>query len=290
MNNDVIMHINYMEQGQSLSEICERAVQIGFDGVEFRRDRGVEGETPEKYLSELAVAVEKSGLKKVLFGSPGPNLMQADKFKREQEVERYIDFFKLALKYFPMEDVNNTMSGSLRSPDMQYTDYTKHGSFIATEDHYNWASEGFKTIGDFGLENGLAFAFETHMGYLHDLPVPTKKLLDMIDKPNVGANFDYGNISYFPDPPSAKETIEMLGDKFTYFHLKNYMVPKVGGDTVKIPCALEEGIINNREVLKILKARNYTGNICVEAPRPGDREWFAKKDLIYIKEVMAELG
>ena len=33
----IIMHVNYCEQGQTIEEICEKAVKWGFDGVEFRR-------------------------------------------------------------------------------------------------------------------------------------------------------------------------------------------------------------------------------------------------------------
>ncbi len=288
MNNSIIMHITYMEQGQSLSEVCARAVAIGFDGVEFRRQRNMD-EKPEDYLGELASAVEKSGLKKILFGAPGPELMLEDSGEREREVEKYINFYELALKYFPMNEVNNTMTGDLLNETCSYSDYGKQGSFVATPEHYEWAAEGFKTIADFGLENGLSFAFETHMCYLHDSVESTKKLIEMIDKPNVGATFDYGNISCFSNPPSIEETIAMIGDKFTYFHLKNYMTVK-NSATAKILCSLEDGVINNRAILKILQNRNYTGNIAIEAPRPGDREWFAKKDFNYIKEVMSELS
>lgn len=39
MTMPVIMHVNYCEQGQTLEEICRKAVGWGFDGVEFRRKR-----------------------------------------------------------------------------------------------------------------------------------------------------------------------------------------------------------------------------------------------------------
>jgi hypothetical protein len=34
----------------------------------------------------------------------------------------------------------------------------------------------------------------------------------------------------------------------------------------------------------------YQGPICIEAPRGGDREWFARQDLIYLRSLLDELG
>ncbi len=34
----------------------------------------------------------------------------------------------------------------------------------------------------------------------------------------------------------------------------------------------------------------YEGPICVEAPRPGDREWYAQQDLAYVRALLADLG
>ena len=125
MSIPIIMHVNYCEQGQTILEICEKAVSWGYDGVEFRSKRtGVE-ETTEEYLDSIAEGVRKSGLKYVLFGGPGPNLNKPDKSAREAEIQWAINFFRLASERFKLTVVNTTGSWNptQNSPN-------KSGSFI----------------------------------------------------------------------------------------------------------------------------------------------------------------
>jgi len=56
-----------------------------------------------------------------------------------------------------------------------------------------------------------------------------------------------------------------------------------------IQCGLGDGVINNREFLHILKSKEYQGPFCIEAPRQGDREWFAKQDIAYIRTLLESI-
>jgi len=275
-----------MEQGQSIEEICEKAVKLGYDGVEFRRK--MKNMSDDEYIENLARAVEKSKLKYVLFGGPGVNLMDPEHENRKEEIENAIYFYRKASKYFKLT-VCNTMTGPLINSSYPYFQYEKHGSNYANEKHWEWAVEGFKILGDIAEELDFYFAFETHMCYLHDTALSTKKLVDLIDKKRVGINLDYGNIICFKEPPPLDEVIKICGDKLYYVHLKNLF--KMNGIEYGnyIPCALEDGIINNREFLKLLKERNYKSPICIEAPRNGDREYFAKQDILYLKYLLSEI-
>ncbi len=287
MTLPIIMHVNYCEQGQSIDEICQKAVDWGFDGVEFRRKRGRVEEGVEEYLDAIASGVAKSGLNQVIFGSPGPDLMTNDAAVREKGIEDAITFYKLASERFKLS-VCNTMTGTLRNPDtnIPYSEYERHGSAVATEEQRKWAAEGFKVLGSLAEGLGFRFAFEIHMCYLHDLPASARKLVDMIDNPSVGINLDYGNVVYFKGIPSLAQTISDLSDKLYYVHLKNSVGLR---DSSRFPTALGEGQINHREYLNLLKENGYNGPICIEAPRPGDREWYAKRDLAYIKSVINDI-
>ena len=94
MAYSVIMHINYCEQGQSIQDVCRKAVDWGFDGVEFRRKRMEVEEREEDYLDELEKGVKASGLKQVLFGYPGPLLLNTDPAERERQVKNAIVFYR----------------------------------------------------------------------------------------------------------------------------------------------------------------------------------------------------
>lgn len=281
----IIMHVNYCEQGQTIDEMCQKAVEWGFDGIEFRRVRNGFNEEPEAYLDQIAAAVSRSGLKQVIFGSPGPNLATSDAHVREKEIARTVHFYRLASERFKLT-VNNTMAGSLLNNTYRGNEYDKHGSAAATDAQWEYATEGFKVLGDLAAELGFRFAFETHMNYIHDLPAPTKQLIDRIDKPAVGANLDYGNAVYFKTVPDLKESIDLLGDRLYYVHLKNSIRL---GDGSRSAIGLADGQINHRQYLKLLKEVGYEGPICIEAPRQGDREWFAQADLAYLKRLLSDL-
>jgi sugar phosphate isomerase/epimerase len=288
----IIMHINYCEreEGQSFEEICKKAVAWGYDGIEFRRKRKFPemNGTIEEYLDSIANGVEKSGLKNVIFGGPGVNLANnKDSNKRAVEMEEMIYFIEQANQRFKLS-VLNTSGGSLMNQDksIPYGQYEKHGSFIATEEHGARVVEGFKTLGKIAKKLGFKFAFETHMCNINDLPSETKKLVDMIGNPAVGINLDYGNAVYFKDNLPIYDTIHQIKDSLFYVHLKNSISLKNG---TRLPTGLSDGEINHREYLKILKDIKYNGPICLEAPRNGDGDWYAKQDLKYIKSVMKDI-
>ena len=67
---------------------------------------------------------------------------------------------------------------------------------------------------------------------------------------------------------------------------KQHAVPGAG----RVATGLGEGEINHREYVQLLLQHGYTGPICIEAPRSGDREWYAQQDLAYIKTVLADCG
>lgn len=286
MSAPLIMHVNYCEQGQTIEEMCRKAVKWGFDGIEFRRARSGVKETPEQYLDAIAAAARKSGLKHVLFGYPCPDLMTSDSAKRERDIAAAMDFYRLADKRVKLT-VCNTMTGSLINKKIPYSyqNYAEHGSAMATKEQWQWAVEGFKKLGKFAEEMGFKFAFETHMGYLHDYPLVAKDLVDRIDSPAVGVNLDYGNAFEMANNPSLAETIRKISSRIFYVHLKNAVKLQGGG---WLAISLAEGEINHREYLKLLKEIGYTGPICVEAPRSGDQEWFAQGDAAYIRKLMKE--
>jgi sugar phosphate isomerase/epimerase len=289
MSTSIILHVNAVEQGQSIEEMCRRAVEWGYDGIEFRRKRGGVAETPEAYLDEIARWRDRTGLKEVLFGGPGPNFMTADGELRRRELDECVAFYRAAARRFKLT-LCNTMTGTLVAPNVHYFEFDRNGSNLATEEQWRWAVEGFQTLGDLAGELGFRFAFETHNCFIHDLAAPARKLVDRIDRPAVGINLDYGNIALHPQGGSLAEAVALCGDRIYEVHLKNLYKLPVTTYYNFIPCPLADGIINHREFLRLLKARAYAGPICIEQPREGDREWYSRVDLQYLRNLMGEVG
>jgi sugar phosphate isomerase/epimerase len=281
----IIMHVNYCEQGQTIEEICEKAVKWGFDGVEFRRMR--KNEETEQYLDRLKNAVEKSGLWNVIFGGPGFDVLNEDENIRKKALDEAVEFYTMASERFKLT-VCNILTSTLVNSDksVKRRDYAKHGSFVAKEEHYKMTVEAFDVLGALARKLDFKLAFETHMNFLHDLPEATKKLVEMIGSPNVGVNLDYGNAVFFDNIPSLEETILSLKDMIYYVHMKNYLRTVDGTLTA---AGLGDGVINHREYVKLLKRIDYKGPICIEAPRQGDREWYARQDIKYIKALLEDL-
>ena len=289
MDHPLIMHCNYAEQGQSIEQMCALAGRLGFDGIEFRRQRDNLDEKPQAYLDQIAHGVQTHNIKHVLFGAPGPNLVQPDADARRHELDKCIAFYRMAGERFDLT-VCNAMTGSLAQPGMPYTRFEEHGSNIATDAQRDAVTDGYRVLAEVADELDMRFAFETHNVYLHDLPAPTRELIDRISHPRIGVNLDYGNILLHPQGPDIEETFRTLSGHIFLLHLKNMLLIPQRAHDRKIPCRLGDGAINNRQLLRLAMAHGFDGPIVIEAPQPGDRERFAKVDLAYLRELMAELG
>ncbi len=281
------MHINYMEQGQDLAAVCGRAASWGFDGVEFRRKDTAGRLGPQEYLDVIRRSYEASGLNTLLFGGPGFDFTNRDREVRKRELDEAAEFYAAVSERFDLS-VCNILVGPILNPgkDIPYRQFTAHGSFLADDEQFHWAAEAVKELAGIAESGGFTLAFETHGVYLHDTPEAALRLTDAVGSKAVGINLDYGNILNIPGSPSLSETVSMLKEKIKYVHLKN-SIPIPGAPPIKT--ALGDGVINNREFLKLLKEAGYSGFVGIESPREGDREWFAQEDIRYLKQVLREI-
>ena len=282
----IIMHINYCEQGQSIEEVCRFAAKTGFDGIEFRGVRTGVDETVPDYLDAVKRYTEYYGIRYVLFGYPGVDVMGSDSAAARASIDRYKAWLDEVGKRFSLT-VLNFFTGGLTDPGkpMNAQSYGLHGSACAKDWQWEAAAEACREVADYAAPLGCRFAFETHMNYLHDYAEAARRLVDMIGRDSFGINLDYGNSVYFNGIAPLEKAIEICGDKLFYTHFKNSM-PVPGG---RIPTALGEGSINHRAYLKKLREIGFSGLVGIEAPRPGDREYYARQDLAYIRSVMADL-
>ena len=290
--NPVIMHVNYGEVtfnsygSNTVDDICRMAAELGFDGIEFRGNppKNLAEVSFEDYVNQIKAGKEKYGLPTMMFSISIPGVYAEDKAERAASVQRALDKARYVQDACGTT-LCNTSAATVRNPNEPYSAYHLQGSAIATQDHWDMTVEAYQELAK-GLEAlGMKFAFETHMNYIHDLPEPSKKLVDLIDSPNVGINMDFGNTVYLPEYPTVEETIDIYGDKLFYTHLKN----SVAVNGTNMATALSEGRINHRIYLKKLQSVGFNGPIGIEAPRPGDRYWFAQQDLAYYKALRASL-
>lgn len=292
--NPVIMHINYGEMTydsygkRTVDDICKLAATLGFDGIEFRGrpPKELEYLSFKEYVQQIAEGKKKYGLSTIMFGIGLAKSNDPDAEVRKADIAAAVEKAQIVNDLCDTT-VCNCFAANIRSSikTAPPAAYEFHGSAAATQQDWDLIVESFQDFGAKVAPLGMKFGFETHMNYIHDLPVPAKKLVDLIDSPAIGINMDYGNTAYFPVKPSVTETIDIYGDKLFYLHLKNSS-PVAGS---RIATALGDGEINHRVYMEKLMEVGFTGPIGIEAPRGGDRVWFAQQDLAYFKSVMASL-
>ncbi|MDD5598086.1 MAG: sugar phosphate isomerase/epimerase [Victivallaceae bacterium] len=293
MKNPILMHINCLEQGQSLEEICRKVAAWGFDGAEFRMKRHkigrneAPGETTDSYLDRIARGMGKNNLRQIAFGG-GPILTdEPDSAKRRQQTDECIKFYRAAARRFRLS-VCNVLAGTIYDSRSPAYHADRQGAAAATREQFDWIVESFRAIGEAAGELGIRLAFETHPGRYHDSAEASRRLVEAIGLENVGINLDYANLLGFGQLPPLEEVLNTCGDKLYYVHFKNaYTVAYLPYH--HFPCPLADGVINTRELLRQLKMRNYAGPVTIEASRPGDREWFARQDLAYYRTIATEI-
>lgn len=279
---DLIMHCNYFERGYSVQQTFEKAVQHGYDGLELRGRPRDEAMSTDDYLDIIAAEKQRTGVQVVL--ALNTNFMNPDADARKAELEHWSGVLKRGMDMGVT--TYNAMSGGVRPDDVGPYEYDKTGSGAATDDNWNWAAEAYRQLGAIAEQGGARLAFETHMNLLTDLAGSTKKLLDMIDSPAVGANLDMGNIILHPNGETLDEALEILKGKVYYTHLKNVFLVRGGG---WIGCHISDGVIDNYRFLEILKQQGYDGPLGLEAPRQGDRNYFAAVDCGYVRSICQAL-
>lgn len=278
----IIMHVNYYEAGYTLGELFDKAIHFGYDGVELRGFRP--DTSTADYVAMIAAEWQRTGLQTVTMACPC-DLNNPDAAYREAEVAKCSDLLRQAAGIGV--HTCNAMAGTMVAAGIPYSDFHLNGSGCATEEQWDWAVAGYQQLGAVAEGLGMKLAFETHNGYIHDLATPTAEFLRRIGSPAVGANLDMGNIVLNQNGESVEKAIEILGAGVFYLHLKNLYLPSTGGYIV---CPMSDGVIDNRVMLRLLQAQGYTGLICLEEPRRGDRDHFARTDIEYIRGVLQDLN
>ena len=132
-------------------------------------------------------------------------------------------------------------------------------------------------------EKNICFLFETGQ----ETPVTLLRVLEEIGTDNVGINMDTANLILYGKANSA-DAITVFGKYVMDTHIKDGFYPTNGkelGREVKVG----DGMANIPEVIKRLKAVNYTGNYIIEREISGDQQTKdIKETLEYLKKILSE--
>lgn len=279
------LHVNYWEGAGKLDTLFEIADMNGYNGVELRYEYAFPDMTQEQYLGKVIALKQKYPGMGVIFGGP-VDFMADDRDQVEKDTEAYMEFLEWSNRECGTE-MMNFFTGGLTRPGATYFEFDRNGSGMANDLHYERSAEGLKVVGGKAASLGMKLALETHNCYLHDLPGACRKLMDMTAHDAVGINLDYGNIALNKNGCSMHETVETIGDKLFYVHLKNMLI---GRDKSYLPVHLDAGHIDTSGELMLLKEQGYDGILTTEYACTGDGFIAAKRDKEYVDQLTEWIG
>ncbi len=284
----ILFHVNlfeskFLEANCSLETMFRKTRDYGADGIELRLNQGRFG-GPD-YWESLLAAQEKYPQQVLSFGTI-LNLTSPDEDVRRVSIDDWVRALEFLAPRLPFT-VLNVLTGRLEDANVSSSIYEKHGSHLQTDEIQQAQIVGLKEAVARTETLGVRLAMETHQGFLHDLALPAATLAEAVNSKRLGVLLDYGNMIGFQPIPDLEETIRTLGKRITSLHLKNSFLT---GTRPPVRCGLGDGAINHHTYLQIVREQTETmPPLTIEFPRAGDREYFAKQDLAYLRDLLETL-
>lgn len=149
---------------------------------------------------------------------------------------------------------------------------------------------------EFEIELGL----ENHGPIAND-PRLLDEILDGIDHPRVGLTLDTGNFYWYGFPlDEVYQLIERYAPRTKHTHIKSINYPpdaanrrrEVGYEYKQYCCSLDEGNLDLRRVVRILRGAGYDRDLCIENESlfkhpPEQRLEVLKRDVVALRAALA---
>ena len=240
-------------------EVLDKAVDLGFDAVEFTVDPvgAVTVETTQEEAAELKKEAEKRGvlLKTLAAGLAwGDSPTSADAAVRAKAVENAKKQLQIAswlgcdtILYLP------GMVSACFVPDFEPQPYDKVKQ---------WARESLNAVLPLAKELKVKIGIENVWNRFLLSPVEMADFIDSFDSEYVGSYFDVGNVMLYGHP---EHWIKILGKRIFAVHLKDFRV-EVGNLNGFVD--LLAGDVNYPEVMKAFREIGYDRTFTAEYVPP----------------------
>jgi sugar phosphate isomerase/epimerase len=147
---------------------------------------------------------------------------------------------------------------------------------------YRQVSDCLKQVSAYCAKYNLTVALENHGG-LTTTAEQINKILDDVNEPNIGLNYDPANFLMYGQDP-LKSLIE-LKHPVVFTHFKS--LKKTDGK--KVYCRISEGEIDYRPILQYLNILNYKGFYAIEYEEPSDVFEGSDDDLKTLNELLRKV-
>ncbi|MDO4587357.1 MAG: sugar phosphate isomerase/epimerase family protein [Planctomycetia bacterium] len=259
----------------TMEDFLDRARVLNVDGVSL--ESCFFPTLDDSYLSELKSRLDESGLDRVFaWGHP-------DGLERGQNPDAFQDMMTCIPKAVKIgADVMRVTGSSLMFR------HEPHGPQIQA------LAKLFKEAMKVADDNGVKLAVENHIDYTGD---EISQLLELVDSPNFGVNFDTGNFLRLLDDPIA--AMDKIAPYVMAVHLKDLQInPKEAKPNdwfyfSGVPVG--QGLVDNQALANRLNKENFTGFLAVEIDHP-HADWRGREDeavalsVAGLKEIVSSLA
>jgi sugar phosphate isomerase/epimerase len=141
--------------------------------------------------------------------------------------------------------------------------------------------EGLKPVAEHAEKEGVLLLVEPEPGLLIETADQFLELMQHLDSPAVGMNFDIGHAFCVGDDPAA--TIPRVAPYIRHFHLEDIAATRVHHHLIP-----GEGAIDFAAALRAIKGIGYDGWVTVELyPYVADPDAAASRALRYVQDTLA---
>lgn len=243
-------------------DVCEAAADLGYDAVEFMGRDHVGPDTTEAEARDLRATLDDCGLDVAALGTYTGGYVGVSDGQRRRELA---DLEALL-------DVAGVLG----------TDLLRHAPggpspHEADDADFEVAAEWLRRAAD----RDCRLAVEIHPNSLAETIDSTLRLLDAVDRENVGAIHDAGNM-FIAGEPFGPASVERLGDRLFHVHVKDearveradlpgaFEMETVAGTGVFQHRRLGEGDVDHAPLFEALAATGYDGYLTDECHAPAD--------------------
>lgn len=250
-----------------LGEAVELTADIGYDGVEpMGREPHLSVDMPLERVEELGAKIDALDLTVPCIATYTGFYIGKTDSECEEQLNKLEQFCEFA--------------------DVLGCDLVRHspgGPPVrdASKDNYAEATEWMRRAADIAADYDKRLGIEIHGHTITETADATLKLLEMIDRTNVGAIHDAGNM-YLVDDDYERKTVKALGDQLFHVHVKDERRVEDGSMTGAFeyendngvetfqPTLLGDGDVDYRPLFEALVEYDYDGFITDECHVPSD--------------------
>jgi 3-dehydroshikimate dehydratase len=270
-----VLH-SYSFRDYSLQEAFRNARRFGWDALELHPVH-FDVKNPQDELDRARLLAQQFGVAIAAVDFSGKFIGDAG------EVEQSIVETEALIRACSDHgiDLMNGFTGWLvQDPN----NWGENGSALASDLHYDRAASALQQLAAVAEGYGITLAIEIHMNTIHDSIASTVRLLERVDRENVVATLDPGNMFAVSSAERDPGALDGLAGRLGHVHLKNCLR---AGENYDYSVRLADGHIDLYAWLRKLVEQRYNGAITVEYCGEGDPHVAAEVDLPYVRKALA---